>query len=145
MEWFRHRPPQRRKSLSFRDQPWRRNIPAGQPHPLTLTRMAHHHRFLQELMLRPAHQLGVAASVVASGSPAAQRRQSVTLGNTSRSVRATFAPGLPVLRCTPVPIPCQPRRPILGLTHDKSIRVQLIPIRGNKNLPLGKRDRLARQ
>ena len=43
----------------------------------------------------------------------------------------TFVPSRPVPKCTPVTMLCRLRNPILDLTHQKFIRVQLVPIRGN--------------
>jgi hypothetical protein len=143
MEWLRRRQFSRRKSLSFRDQTCRLNTQARQfcLRRLGPIRMAVHRQVLRGLMLRhpqSAHLFGVAANTVAVGSRAADHRWSVTLVTTSCLVRATFVPSRPVPKCTPVPMLCRLLNPILDLTHQKFIRAQLVPIRGNGKAALGK-------
>jgi hypothetical protein len=135
MEWLRRRPLHHLRSSSFQAQRPPRSIPAHQfRRRLGLTRMALQRQSLQGPMLclpQTARQFGAAACAVVLGSQAAYRHNS-TRTSTTRPVSVTLIHGRSAPRCTSLPMRFHLRSTIPVHTHERSTRVQLVHIRGNR-------------
>jgi hypothetical protein len=136
MEWLRRRPLHHLGSSSFQVLRPPRSIPAHlfRRRRLGLTRMALHRQSLQRPMLchpQTARQFGAAVCAVVLGSRAAYRHNS-TRTSTTRPASVTLIHGRPAPRCTSLPMRFHLQSTIPVLTHERSTRVQLVHIRGDR-------------